>query len=442
MVRGLKDLEDIIQIIFTDFDLGPNGWLFTGRNGSADRDPLYGFAGLKQLYLKADPEYTGRYTVPTLWDKKTETIVNNESAEIIRMLYTEFDDFIEPMYRESNKNGKGLYPEHLRKEIDEMNEWVYNTVNNGVYKCGFATTQEAYDANVYPLFQSLDRLEAHLSNPTACHGGPFLFGSHITEADIRLYTTLARFDSAYHTIFLCNLKSIRTDYPRLSRWLRRIYHNASELPKGKVFKETTLPEVYRYGYTTARARQIYGKVDTNNAPVQPRGPIEPYGPWTDDDEDIDRGRLVALKAIQQASGSDTNGTATPTSSTVATDLSGLSLGSNGTGNGTAVGQTTRSGKVDLTPDVRATRTATSGIPNMGSFVTTGGSPTGSGTVGTGGSSYGATTGDGVEADGDIDPRRKLTRRTTTQYEDENAKWYKAAKKAEKKKGAPNVHLAL
>lgn len=440
MVRGLKGLEDIIQIIFTDFDLTANGWLFTGRNGSADRDPLYGFSGLKQLYLKADPEYQGRYTVPTLWDKKTETIVNNESAEIIRMLYTEFDDLIDPKYRESTKNGKGFYPEHLRKEIDEMNEWVYNTVNNGVYKCGFATTQEAFDANVYPLFQSLDRLEAHLANPVACHGGPFLFGSHITEADIRLYTTIARFDPAYHTIFLCNLKSIRQDYPRISRWLRRIYHNASGIPKGKVFKETTQPEVYRYGYTNARARQIFGKVDSGNRPVQPRGPIEPYGPWTEDDEDIDNGRLVALKAIKEASGSDTNGTATPTSSNVTTDLSSLSINSNG--NGTAFGQTTKSGKVDLTSGNRASRTTTSGMPNMGSFVTTGASPTGNGAVGSSATSYGSTARDGVEADGDIDPRGKLTRRSTTQYEDENAKWYKAAKKAEKKKGAPNVHLAL
>lgn len=443
MVRGLKDLEDVIQIILTDFDLTENGWLFTGRNGSADRDPLYGFAGLKQLYLKADPEYVGRFTVPTLWDKKTETIVNNESAEIIRMLYTEFDDFIDPMYREVNKNGRGFYPDHLRKEIDEMNEWVYNTVNNGVYKCGFATTQEAYDANLYPLFQSLDRLEAHLSNPVACHGGPFLFGSHITEADIRLYTTIARFDAAYYTIFLCNLKSIRFEYPRLSRWLRRLYHNASEIPKGKVFKETTHPDIYRLGYVNARNRQILGSLNADSKRVVPRGPVNVYDTWTDDDEDIDNGRLVALKAMLANSGSDTNGTATPTSSTVATDLSSLSI-NNGTGNGTPIGSTTKSGKVDLTPDVRATRSFTSREPNMGSFVTTGASPSGQGTVGTGPStsSYAATTGDGVEAGGDIDPRRKLTRRSTTQYEDENAKWYKAAKKAEKKSGAPNVHLAL
>ena len=402
-------------MIYTDFDLTENGWLFTGRNGSPDRDPLYGFVGLKQLYLKADPNYEGRYLVPTLWDKKTETIVNNESADIIRMLYTQFDDLIEPMYREPSKQGKGLYPEHLRAEIDEMNEWVYNTINNGVYKCGFATTQEAYDSNLYPLFKSLDRLEAHLSNPSACYGGPFLFGSHLTEADIRLYTTIARFDAAYYTIFLCNLKSIRSDYPRLYRWLRRIYWNVSEIPKGKVFKDTTFPEIYRFGYTNARFRQLN---PTGKLPVQPRGPIVVYEEWTDEDDDIDNGRVVALKALRSQNGSDTNGTATPTSSSTAVDFANLAI--NTSANPAKITPNS-SGKVDLSSENRTPRTASSNSPNMGSFV---------------------TRGEGTEADGDIDPARKLTKRTTTAYENENQKWYKAAKKAEKKSGAPNVHLAL
>lgn len=411
LVRALKGLEDVIQMIYTDFDLTENGWLFTGKNGSSDRDPLYGFVGLKQLYLKADPDYVGRYTVPTLWDKKTETIVNNESAEIIRMLYTEFDDLIDPQYREANKQGKGFYPEHLRAEIDEMNEWVYNTINNGVYKCGFATTQEAYDANIYPLFKSLDRVEAHLSNPSACHGGPFLFGSHITEADIRLYTTIARFDAAYHTIFMCNLRSIRSDYPRLYRWLRRLYWNASDIPKGKIFKETTIPDIYREGYTNARNRQL----NPSGKPVQPRGPLHIFDEWTEDDEDIDNGRRVALKTLQAQSGSDTNGTTTPTASGPPTNVASLS-----SVNPQKV-STNGSGKVDLSSENRAPRTGSSHAPNMGSFV---------------------TRGEGIEADGEVDPARKLARKTTAQYEAENAKWYKAAKKAEKKSGAPNVHLAL
>lgn len=336
------------------------------------------------------------------------------------MLYTEFDDLIEPMYRESNKGSNGLYPEHLQSEINAMNEWVYNDVNNGVYKCGFATSQEAYDANIYPLFAALDRLESHLSNPLACHGGPFLFGSHLTEADVRLYTTIARFDTAYYTIFMCNLKSIRSDYPRLYRWFRRIYHNASEMPKGKVFKETTHPEIYRYGYSNAKRRQT-GGADAQNKPiVVPRGPVNPYDPWTEDDEDIDNGRRIALKALLEKNGADTNGSATPTSSSTTTDFANMSLNTNTNTNTTSYSSKAH-GKTDLTSDLRSPRTATSHTPNMGSFV---------------------TKGEGVEADGEIDPARKLTRRSTTTYEDQNAKWYKAAKKAEKKSGAPNVHLAL
>ena len=152
------------------------------------------------------------------------------------MLYTEFDDLLPEHLRESAHPGGGFYPEHLRKEIDAMNEWVYNTVNNGVYKCGFATTQESYEANLYPLFESLDRLEKHLSEEGH---SPFLFGKHITEADVRLFTTIARFDVAYYNIFNCNLKMIRHDYPRLSRWLRYLYWDGGKILNGNAFKDTT-----------------------------------------------------------------------------------------------------------------------------------------------------------------------------------------------------------
>lgn len=191
---------------------------------------------MRQFYEKADPHYTGRYTVPILWDKKRETIVNNESSEIIRMFYSEFDDLLPEKMREQNRPGGGFYPAHLRNEIDDMNEWVYHTVNNGVYKTGFATTQDAYEANVFPLFKSLDRLEEHLSQPKH---QPYLFGAHITEADVRLYTTIARFDVAYHGIFKCNIKSIRHDYPNLHLWFRRLYWDESEETNGGVFKQTT-----------------------------------------------------------------------------------------------------------------------------------------------------------------------------------------------------------
>ena len=287
IVRRLKGLESVIQLIVTDPELTPDGWSFSGMYGADKEDPLYGFKFLKQLYRKADPQYNGRFTVPTLWDKKKETIVNNESSEIIRMLYSEFDAFIPENMREANKPGGGLYPDHLRAQIDEMNEWVYNTVNNGVYKIGFATAQEAYDANLYPLFDSLDRLEKHLSQP---EHQPFLFGKNITEADIRLYTTLIRFDVAYYTIFKSNLKMIRHDYPNLHLWLRKLYWDESDLTNGGAFKHTTQFEIvslqisgyiycspdvqYKYGYLRALDK-VQGPPESIVIPGGPQPDILP-----------------------------------------------------------------------------------------------------------------------------------------------------------------------
>ena len=191
----------------------------------------------------------------------TETIVNNESSEIIRMFYTEFDAFIPEQLRESSKGDKAILPEHLRKDIDAMNEWVYDTINNGVYKTGFAQSQEAYEEHVYPLFKSLDRLEEHLGQPGHV---PYLFGDHITEADIRLYTTIIRFDVAYFTIFKCNLKMIRYEYPRLHNWVRRLYWDESGMTNYGAFKKTVdfqavsirMCEMTRY--SMANAFQVQG----------------------------------------------------------------------------------------------------------------------------------------------------------------------------------------
>lgn len=162
--------------------------------------------------------------------------MNNESSEIIRIFFESFDEFLPPQKREKTKGDGALLPSHLVQEIDELNAWVYDTVNNGVYKTGFATSQSAYEEHVTKLFQSLDRLEAHLGEP-GHH--PYLFGEHITEADIRLYTTLIRFDAAYYTLFKCNIKMIRKDYPRLHDWLRRLYWDETERTSGGAFKNTT-----------------------------------------------------------------------------------------------------------------------------------------------------------------------------------------------------------
>ena len=176
--------------------------------------------------------------------------MNNESPEIIRMFYTAFDAFIDPALRETSKP---LLPADKLGEIDAMNQWVYDTVNNGVYKCGFATTQEAYDANIYPLFKSLDRLEAHL---TANGETPYLFGEQITDADIRLFTTLVRFDVGYHTLFKCNLKMIRHDYPRLHKWLRMLYWDTGKESNGGAFRSTTHWKPIKHGYTYATKSKV------------------------------------------------------------------------------------------------------------------------------------------------------------------------------------------
>ena len=207
--RKLKGLESCISVSVVHWLMAEKGWTFAEGEGVV-ADALNHADYLYQVYLAADGNYSGRVTVPVLWDKKQQTIVSNESSEIIRMLNSAFDDI-------GAKPGD-YYPERLREEIDQVNERVYDTINNGVYKAGFATTQEAYEEAVHPLFESLDWLDTTLSH------SPYLCGTSITEADWRLFTTLVRFDAVYHGHFKCNLKRI-ADYPHLGAYLRELYQH-------------------------------------------------------------------------------------------------------------------------------------------------------------------------------------------------------------------------
>ncbi len=206
-VRHLKGLTDAIELNVVHWLMKDGGWSF--RDGECvTGDPAIGADNLHQLYTHAKPDYSGHVTVPVLWDTQTETIVNNESADIMRMLGSAFDG--------CGANDLDLYPEDHRDEIDALNERIYDVVNNGVYKAGFATTQEAYDKAVKPLFAMLDELEDRLD------GREWLVGDRLSETDIRLWTTLIRFDPVYHTHFKCNIRRI-ADYPNLAAFTRRIY---------------------------------------------------------------------------------------------------------------------------------------------------------------------------------------------------------------------------
>ena len=205
--RSLKGLEDCISVSVVHWHMAENGWTFEPGDGVIP-DRVNNANYLFEVYQAADPAYSGRVTVPILWDKKTNSIVSNESSEIIRMLNSAFDDV-------GAKPGD-FYPEALREEIDEINTRIYSNVNNGVYKSGFATTQEAYEEAVVPLFETLEWLEQHLSTQR------YLLGDVLTEADWRLFTTLIRFDPVYVGHFKCNIRRL-ADYPNLWAYTRELY---------------------------------------------------------------------------------------------------------------------------------------------------------------------------------------------------------------------------
>ncbi len=199
--RSLKGLEDVISVSIVEPEIGDQGWRF------ATPDPINGASFMHEIYTKADPQISGRATVPVLWDRERNTIVNNESADILRMLNSGFGNLASDTF--------DLYPEALRPEIDALNDYIYPRLNNGVYRAGFATTQLAYDEAFADVFEALDTLEGKLD------GKQFLFGDRLTETDIRAFVTLVRFDAAYHGLFKTNLRRI-ADYPNLQAYMLRV----------------------------------------------------------------------------------------------------------------------------------------------------------------------------------------------------------------------------
>ncbi|PZN51702.1 MAG: glutathione-dependent reductase [Proteobacteria bacterium] len=231
--RSLKGLEDVISVSVVEPELSDHGWRF------AEPDELNGITYLHELYTRTDPMISGRATVPVLWDKKRGTIVNNESAEILRMMNSAFGDLADPTF--------DLYPADLREEIDALNARIYPSLNNGVYRAGFATTQVAYEEAFHQVFAMLGELEAHLGD-----GRPFLLGDRVTEADVRLFVTLVRFDVAYHGLFKCNLRRL-ADYPALSEYQARFL----ALPG---VRETVSVDHIKRGYYSVKALNPTGIV--------------------------------------------------------------------------------------------------------------------------------------------------------------------------------------
>jgi glutathionyl-hydroquinone reductase len=249
LVRKLKKLEDVIGMTIVDPIRDQRGWAFT-----ADADPVNGFRFLQQAYHTTDKEWEGRVTVPVLWDKLTGEIVNNESSEIMRMLNSEFDEFGDAQLN--------LYPMAYAKEIDELNQWIYDTVNNGVYRAGFATTQSAYEQAVSPLFESMEKLDRLLAQQR------YLIGDRITEADWRLFTTLVRFDPVYHCHFKCNWKRL-VDFQNLWPYVRDLYQQPG------VAETVDFDHIKRHYFVTHRT-------------INPTG-IVPIGPKIDFEEPHGRG---------------------------------------------------------------------------------------------------------------------------------------------------------
>lgn len=255
ILRKLKGLESLIDVSVVSWLMLENGWTFDKAHGSSG-DKLDDFTYMHQRYTADTATYTGRVTVPVLWDKKLKRIVSNESAEIIRMFNSAFNEL--------TGNQLDFYPEALRSSIDALNDRIYPAVNNGVYRAGFATSQKAYEAAFDDVFAELDHLEQHLSEHR------YLAGEYLTEADVRLFTTAIRFDAVYYSHFKCNLRRI-ADYPNLSNWLRELYQ---------------WPGIAE----TVDFAHIKGHYYASHRTINPTG-IVPKGPLQKFDERHDRERL-------------------------------------------------------------------------------------------------------------------------------------------------------
>ena len=262
--RKLKKLEDVIGVSVVDAIMGPEGWVFSHAPGTMP-DAAEGKERLSEIYLLASATYTGRVTVPVLWDKKKKTIVNNESSEIIRMFNSAFDAFT-PVRAD-------YYPQTLRAEMNTINKTIYETVNNGVYRSGFATTQKAYEEACGNLFATLDLLEERLSTQR------YLVGSTPTEADWRLFTTLVRFDAVYFGHFKCNVRRI-VDYPSLSNYLRDLY----QMPG--IAETVNMDHIKTHYYASHRK-------------INPSG-IVPIGPELNFDVPHDRARFASAPGSVRA----------------------------------------------------------------------------------------------------------------------------------------------
>lgn len=244
--RKLKNLENHISLSIVSTDMLEHGWTFDTKTGSTG-DTLYGLNYLYELYTTSNPHYTGRVTVPVLWDKKTKQIVNNESSQIIRILNESFNQI--------TGNKDNYYPENLQNKIDEINAFIYENINNGVYRCGFATSQEAYEEAYVKLFKALDEVEAILSK------NRYLIDDKITEADWRLFTTLIRFDAVYYSHFKCNKKLIN-DYPHLCAYRKSLYQWPG------IAQTTNFEHIKRHYY--------YSHININPTQIVPVGPEIDY----------------------------------------------------------------------------------------------------------------------------------------------------------------------